>query len=199
MRMCCCWPSHHSLCWRSSSCGGLENYWQSSELHDCEGASNATATWWQAHFGAVMSGSLQLSLRSSEKLKVENSSREKDPVEVWKYQLDGVKVLFAPHRRSQSHFPNYKYKGKCWFQGHCMKVHVLMRTSAWSPVASSSGTHSNLWRATPWLFKGTSLLMQYEHSCHRDTSQNSGWSGNPYQPNTPSGPLDQDCWRDCYK
>ena len=42
----------------------------------------ATATWRQAHFGAVMSGSLQLSLNSSEKLVKHNLSGEGDPVEV---------------------------------------------------------------------------------------------------------------------
>ena len=51
----------------------------------------ATVTWQQAHFGAVMSGLLQLSHSSSEKLKMENLSGESDPVEVQKYQLDGVK------------------------------------------------------------------------------------------------------------
>ena len=51
----------------------------------------ATATWRQAHFGAVMSGSLQLSHSSSEKLAKHNLSGESDPVEVQKYQLDGVK------------------------------------------------------------------------------------------------------------
>ena len=64
---------------------------------------HATGTWWQAHFGAVMSGLLQLSCSSSEKLKVENSSREKDPVEVWKYQLDGVKGAVCT---TQSHLSN---------------------------------------------------------------------------------------------
>ena len=34
---------------------------------------------------------LQLSHNSSAKLKLENFSRENDPVEVQKYQLDGVK------------------------------------------------------------------------------------------------------------
>ena len=51
----------------------------------------ATATWQQAHFGAVMSGSLQLSHSSSEKLALQKLSGESDPVEVWKHQLDGVK------------------------------------------------------------------------------------------------------------
>ena len=38
-----------------------------------------------------MSGLLQLSHSSSEKLKIENLSGESGPVEVQKYQLDGVK------------------------------------------------------------------------------------------------------------
>ena len=38
-----------------------------------------------------MLGSLQLSRSCSDKLKIENSSRESDPVEVQKFQLDGVK------------------------------------------------------------------------------------------------------------
>ena len=38
-----------------------------------------------------MSGLLQLSHSSSDKLKVENFFGENDPVEVQKYQLDGVK------------------------------------------------------------------------------------------------------------
>ena len=47
---------------------------------------HTTATWQQAHFGAVMSGSLQLSHSSSDKTKpgekIENFSWENDPVEV---------------------------------------------------------------------------------------------------------------------
>ena len=38
-----------------------------------------------------MTGLLQLSHSSSDTLKTENSSRESDPVEVQKFQLDGVK------------------------------------------------------------------------------------------------------------
>ena len=44
-----------------------------------------TTTWQQAHFGAVMSGLLQLSHNSLEKLKMENLSGESDSVEVRKY------------------------------------------------------------------------------------------------------------------
>ena len=58
---------------------------------------HSTVTWWQAHFGAVMLGSLQLSLNSSDKTKpgemIGNSSQENDP----------VKVQSTPHRMSLSH------------------------------------------------------------------------------------------------
>ena len=83
---------------------------------------HATATWQQAHFRAVMSGLLQLSHSSSEKLTVENSSREKDPVEVQKYQLDGVKG--AVHTTPP--FQTINIKANAGVKGHCMKVHVLM-------------------------------------------------------------------------
>ena len=49
----------------------------------------ATMTWRQAHFGAIMSGSLQLSCGSSDKNKVEERtkcpSQRSDPVEVWEF------------------------------------------------------------------------------------------------------------------
>ena len=85
-RMCCCWPSPP---WPT-----LKEFqlWVGLKIIDrvlsCMTVGElacATVTWQQAHFGAVMSGLLQLSCSSSEKLKVESSSREKDPVEVQKY------------------------------------------------------------------------------------------------------------------
>ena len=86
----------------------------------------ATATWQQAHFGAVMSGSLQLSCSSSEKLTVENSSREKDPVEVQKYQLDGVKgAVCTTQKVTIPPFQTINIKANAGVKGHCMKVHVL--------------------------------------------------------------------------
>ena len=60
-----------------------------------------TATWQQAHFGGVMSGSLQLSHSSSEKLAKQNLPGESDPVEMRKHQLDGVKgAVCTLHGRS---------------------------------------------------------------------------------------------------
>ena len=87
----------------------------------------ATATWQQAHFGAVMSGSLQLSHNSSEKLKMENFSVESDPVEVQKYQLDGVKgAVCTTQKVTIPPFQTMTIKGNAGVKGHCMKVHVLM-------------------------------------------------------------------------
>ena len=55
----------------------------------------ATMTWRQAHFGAVMSGSLQLSHSNSDKSEVTkgatSSSQPGDAVEVWKFRLNDVK------------------------------------------------------------------------------------------------------------
>ena len=55
----------------------------------------AITMWRQAHFGAVMSGSLQLTHTSSDKTGMEeevgHSSPNSDPVEVRKFCLDDVK------------------------------------------------------------------------------------------------------------
>ena len=86
-------------------------------------------------------------------------------MEVQKYQLDGVKgAVCTTQKVTIPPFQTINIKANAGVKGHCMKVHVLMEPAAWSPVASSSGAHSHLWRATPWLFKGTSLPAQYEHS-----------------------------------
>ena len=74
-----------------------------------------------------MSGLLQLSHSSLGKLKVENSSREKDPVEVQKYQLDGVKgAVHTTQKVTIPPFQTINIKANAGVKGHCMKVHVLM-------------------------------------------------------------------------
>ena len=86
----------------------------------------ATATWQQAHFGAVMSGLLQLSHSSSEKLALQNLSGESDPVEVQKHQLDGVKGAVCTTQKVMiPPFQTMTLKGNAGIKGHCMKVHVL--------------------------------------------------------------------------
>ena len=74
-----------------------------------------------------MSGSLQLSHSSSEKSAMQNLSGESDPVEVWKYQLDGVKgAVCTTQKVTILPFQTMTIKGKAGVKGHCMKVHVLM-------------------------------------------------------------------------
>ena len=159
----------------------------------------ATATWQQAHFGAVMLGSLQLSCSSSDKLKIGNSSRENDPVEVQKSPLDGIKgAVCTTQKVTIPPFQTVYIKANASVKGHCMRVHVLTEPALGPQLPAAVGTHSRLWRVTPWLFEGTSLPMQYEHSCCGDTSQNHGWSGNPYQPSTNGGSPNEDCQRDHY-
>ena len=73
-----------------------------------------------------MSGSLQLSHSSSENLKLENSPRENDLVEVQKYQLDGVKgVVCTTQKVTIPPFQTINIKANAGVKGHCMKVHVL--------------------------------------------------------------------------
>ena len=73
-----------------------------------------------------MSGSLQLSRNSSEKLKIENLSGESDPVEVQKNQLDGVKgAVCTTQKVTIPPFQTMTIKGNAGVKGYCMKVHVL--------------------------------------------------------------------------
>ena len=89
--------------------------------------SKVTATWQQAHFRAVMSGLLQPSRSSSEKLALQKLSGESDPVEVWKHQLDGVKgAVHTTQKVTIPPFQTMTLKGNAGIKGHCMKVHVLM-------------------------------------------------------------------------
>ena len=131
----------------------------------------ATATWRQAHFGAVMSGSLQLSRSESEKLTEQNSSGESDPVEVQKYQLDGVKgAVCTTQKVTIPLVSNSNFKRKCWYKRALHEGACPHGASSRSPVAGSSGTYSYVWRATPWLIKGTGLPTQHELTCHGSTS-----------------------------
>ena len=73
-----------------------------------------------------MSGLLQLSHSSSEKLAMQNLSGESDPVEVQKYQLDGVKgAVCTTQKVTIPPFQTMTIKGNAGVKGHCMKVHVL--------------------------------------------------------------------------
>ena len=58
---------------------------------------------------------------------MQNLSWESDPVEVWKYQLDGVKgAVYTTQKITISPFQTMTLKGNAGVKGHCMKVNVLM-------------------------------------------------------------------------
>ena len=74
-----------------------------------------------------MSGSLQLSHSSSEKLALQKLSGESDPVEVQKHQLDGIKgAVHTTQKVTIPPFQTMTLKGNAGIKGHCLKVHVLM-------------------------------------------------------------------------
>ena len=69
---------------------------------------------------------LQLSCSSSDKLKLENSSRENDPVEVQKCQICGIKgTVHTIQKVTIPPFHMVKVGANASVKGHCMKVHVI--------------------------------------------------------------------------
>ena len=132
---------------------------------------HATATWQQAQFGAVMSGSLQLSHSSSEKLKLENFSGENDPVAVQKSQLDGVKgAVCTTQKVTIPPFQTVNIKANAGVKGHCMKVHVLMEPAlspqlpaAVVPIATYGELH-------PGPLRVPVCLCNMSAFCHGNTS-----------------------------
>ena len=91
---------------------------------------HATVTWQHAHFGAVMSGSLQLSCGNTDKIKsgekIGSFSWESNPVEVWKLQLDDVKgTVCTTQKVTIPPFLTVNIKANASVKGHCMRVHVL--------------------------------------------------------------------------
>ena len=93
--------------------------------------SKATMTWRQAHFGVVMSKSLQLSHSGSDKSEIGEgakcSSQRSDPVEVQKFWLDDVKGLVCTTQKvTILPFGTINVWVNTSVRGHCMQVHVLM-------------------------------------------------------------------------
>ena len=73
-----------------------------------------------------MSGLLQLSCSSSERLAMQNLFGESDLVEVQKYHLDGVKgAVHTTQKVTIPPFQTMTVKGNAGVKGHSMKVHVL--------------------------------------------------------------------------
>ena len=91
----------------------------------------ATMTWWQAHFGAVMLGLMQLFHNSSDKSEMTkgatSSSQKSDPVELQRFQLNDVKGLVCTTQKvTILPFGTVNVWANTSVRGHCMWVHVLM-------------------------------------------------------------------------
>ena len=115
-----------------------------------------------------MSGSLQLSHSSSEKLAKQNLPGESDPVEVQKYQLDGVKgAVYTTQKVTIPPFQTMTLKGNAGVKGHCMKVHVLTEPAlgpqllaAVVPIATYGELHPGSSRVPIWLHNMGSCAME---------------------------------------
>ena len=86
--------------------------------------------WRQAHFGAIMSGLLQLSHKNSSKMgkeeEVSHSSPGSDPVEVQKFSLDDVSgPVCTTQKVTILLFGTVSVHPITSVKGHCMQDHVL--------------------------------------------------------------------------
>ena len=91
----------------------------------------AAPTWRQANFGAVMSGSLQLSHTNPSKTEREEEIShfpiEGDPVEVWKFSLDDIKgLVHTTQKVIILPFSTVSVHANTSVKGHCMQVYILM-------------------------------------------------------------------------
>ena len=147
-----------------------------------------------------MSGSLQLYHSNSDKLKIENSSRESDPVEVQKFQLDGVKgAVHTTQKVTIPPFQTLNIKANASVKGHCMKVHVLMEPAlgpqlppAVVPIAMYGELHPGSLRVPVCLCNMSARTMEIP-------AKTVVGQVIPANPSTIGGPSDQDCQRDHYK
>ena len=160
----------------------------------------ATTTWKQAHFGAVMLGSLQLSHSSSDKSEVTkgatSSSQQGETVEVWKFWLNDVKGSVHQHRKSPfPHLALSMYEPAPVSRDTACK-YMPHRAGAWSPVASSSGTHSNLWGTTLVVPEGYQSVCTTWMPVPWKYLLNNHWADCVCQSSTSGGSPNQDCHRD---
>ena len=91
----------------------------------------ATMMWRQAHFGAVMSGSLHLPHTSSNATGVEkeviHSSLRGDPMEVREFCLNNIRgSVHTTWKVTIPPFSTISVHANSSVKGHCMWVHVLM-------------------------------------------------------------------------
>ena len=125
----------------------------------------ATMMWWQAHFGAVMSGLLQLSCASSDKNRVQEetkcSSQEDDPMEVQRFCLDDIRgLVHTTQKVTMLPVSTVSVHANSGVKGHYMRVHVLMELMPGPQLPAAVVPMADLWRTASRVLKGTNLLAQ---------------------------------------
>ena len=162
-----------------------------------------TTMWRQAHFGAVMYGSLQLTHTSSDKTGMEeevgHSSPKGDPMEVRKFCPNDVRGLVCttqkvniPPFNTVSVHANSSVKRHCMCRITCTHG-IKCQVPSWpAAVVLNSG---NLWRVASRILKGTYLTVQLECPYHGNSHKGHGWTGYPCQPSATGSPPNQEFWR----
>ena len=156
-----------------------------------------TTIWRQAHFGVVMSGSLQLPDTSSNTTEVEkevtHSSPGGDPMEPKEF-LPIQCQKPSPHNTEGHHPPIQQTKCACQYQWQrtLYADPCAHRTDARAPVAYTSSTDGDLQRTSSWVLKGTHLFTQLRHPFCRNPHRDCGWAGCPCQPSATGGPPNKD-------
>ena len=125
----------------------------------------AATTWRQAHFGAVMSRSLQLSHTNTSKTgmeeEVSHSSPGCDPVEVWKFSLDDIKgPVCITQKVTILLFSTASVHVNTTVKGHCMLVHVLMELRLGPQLPAAVVLTATYGKIASWVLKDMYLPVQ---------------------------------------
>ena len=152
-----------------------------------------TITSRQGHFGAVMSGSLQLPCTSSNATRVEkeviHSSPRDGPVDVREFCLDDVRgPVCTTQKVTIPTFSTISVHTNSSIKGHCMWVHMLTELMPGPQLP----TDSDLWRTASGVLKGTYLSVQLRCPFLRNPHKDCGWVGYPCQPGATSGHPNKD-------
>ena len=127
-----------------------------------------TKTWRQAYFGAVMSGSLQLSHANSNKTGMEKEGIHPSPgiytIEVKEFCLV---IVWGPVALHGGAYPPIWYCQYTWQYHHQGTLYVGSHAGTANtrpPVAYISGANCNLQRITSGFLSGTHLFAKYKCS-----------------------------------
>ena len=157
----------------------------------------ATATWKQVHFGAVMSGSLQLPYTDS-KERWRSGEGDNPLPKLWPYSVQGFcldDVQWPVHTTQKVTLPPFGtigIHGNTGIHGQYMWV-LMLAEPAWGPQLPTSmvltATYRELHPGSSWV---PICLRKPECLPHRSLCQGNCWQAHSGQPGTASGPPNGD-------